>query len=127
MYNVLGEEDKPSIVDLIRSMRSYGFSQGEIHDVVTGAGAPGEEVQILIDRIESDFESANFERKNSRITEEIKKIFEEKLEEFEIDMRATLRGFDRDLRDLRREQCILEDFLLDMRKICSKECESWSD
>lgn len=120
---MLDGEGEPKIVDIIRSMKSYGYSQGEIYDVVTGAGAPGEEIQILMDRIESDFEDAEFESRTSRITEEVGEIFEEELEAFKLEIGSTLRSLEGNIKDLRNEQRILEDFLLDMRKICVKNCE----
>ncbi|MFW5932746.1 MAG: hypothetical protein ACOCSH_01215 [Candidatus Hadarchaeota archaeon] len=124
---MLGSEKRPTLVDLIRSMRSHGYSQEEIHDVVTGAGAPGEEVWILMDRIESDFETSRYETRISRISGEMQSIFKDQLEELRLDLRSNLRNLDQGMRDLRHEQCILEDFLLDLLNICSESFSEHGD
>jgi len=67
--------------DIIRSMTRAGFSRDEIYDVLSGIGLPGEQVQLLIDRVAAEFHDAGLEPKPSRLAAEVKVVFEMKFEE----------------------------------------------
>lgn len=67
--------------DIIRSMTREGFSRDEIYDVLSGAGLPGEQVQLLIDRVGAEFHEAGLDSKPSRLAAEVGEVFERKFEE----------------------------------------------
>ncbi len=69
------------ISDVIRSMMRMGFPHDEIYDVLSGAGVPGEHVQLLIDRISAEFHDMGIEPQTSRLAREIQDIFKIELEE----------------------------------------------
>jgi hypothetical protein len=62
-------------------MTREGFSRDEIYDVLSGIGLPGEQVQLLIDRVAAEFHEAGLDPKPSRIGAEVGRVFEEKFEE----------------------------------------------
>ena len=66
--------------DLIRSMKHLGFGRDEIYDVLVGVGLPGEQVQLLIDRVSAEFYEAKLEPQPSRLAKEVREIFESQLE-----------------------------------------------
>ena len=66
--------------DLIRSMKHLGFGRDEIYDVLVGVGLPGEQVQLLIDRVSAEFYEAKLEPQPSRLAKEVREIFEAQLE-----------------------------------------------
>jgi len=66
--------------DVIRSMMRSGFSKDEIYDVLVGTGLPGEQVQLLIDRVAAEFREAKFEPQTSRLGVEVEKVFSETFE-----------------------------------------------
>jgi hypothetical protein len=49
--------------------------------VLSGVGLPGEQVQLLIDRVAAEFHGAGLESKPSRIAAEVEEVFERKFEE----------------------------------------------
>lgn len=61
--------------DVIRSMMREGFSHEEVYDVLTGTGLPGEQVQLLIDRVAAEFHEAGLESRPSRLAAEVEKAF----------------------------------------------------
>ncbi|MCK4405567.1 MAG: hypothetical protein KAV43_03565, partial [Hadesarchaea archaeon] len=61
--------------DVIRSMMRSGFSHDEIYDVLAGTGLPGEQIQLLIDRVAAEFQEAKFEPQTSRLGVEVEKVF----------------------------------------------------
>ena len=73
----------PSLIasDIIRSMTREGFSRDEIYDVLSGIGLPGEQIQLLIDRVAAEFHDAGLEPKPSRLAAEVKEVFEMKFGE----------------------------------------------
>lgn len=71
----------PAASDIIRSMMREGYSRDEIYDVLSGAGFPGEHVQLLIDRVAAEFREARMEPKPSRLAAEVKEVFGRKFEE----------------------------------------------
>ena len=67
--------------DIIRSMMRLGFPREEIYDTLTGVGLPGEQIQLLIDRVNVEFEEAKLETRSSQISTEVGKLLEERMEE----------------------------------------------
>lgn len=67
--------------DVVRSMKREGFVDDEIYDVLTGIGLPGEQVQLLLDRVSAEFEEAGLEPRTSRLGAEVREVFKEVLGE----------------------------------------------
>lgn len=74
-------KQNPAASDIIRSMMREGYSRDEIYDVLTGAGFPGEHVQLLIDRVAADFREIHIQSKPSRLAAEMEEVFGRKFEE----------------------------------------------
>lgn len=77
-------------------MRS-GFSRDEIYDVLAGTGLPGEQVQLLIDRVAAEFREAKFEPQISRLGVEVEKVFSEAFEGLQHDLFARIDSIPRKL------------------------------
>ena len=61
-------------------MMREGLPHDEIYDVLTGIGLPGEQIQLLIDRIAAEFHEAKLEPRTSRLGAEVEKFFSEAFE-----------------------------------------------
>ncbi|KUO43231.1 MAG: hypothetical protein APU95_01915 [Hadesarchaea archaeon YNP_N21] len=72
-------KEAPAISDIIRSMLRMGFSKDDIYDVFAGVGLPGEQVQLLIDRISAEFYESNLESRATKLSSELSQIFKEEL------------------------------------------------
>jgi len=83
--------------DVVRSMKREGFVDDEIYDVLTGIGLPGEQVQLLIDRVSAEFSEANREPRPTRLGAEVKQVFEEVLEETRHEILTRIDAFSREL------------------------------
>jgi hypothetical protein len=82
----------PSLIasDIIRSMTRAGFSRDEIYDVLSGIGLPGEQVQLLIDRVAAEFHDAGLEPRPSRLSAEVEIVFEKALGKLQHTMLARM-------------------------------------
>lgn len=67
--------------DVIRSMMRLGFPHEEIYDTLTGIGLPGEQIQLLIDRVSIEFEEAKLETRRSQLSTEVERLLGERTEE----------------------------------------------
>jgi hypothetical protein len=76
---VFKSKEAPAISDIIRSMLRMGFSKDDIYDVFAGVGLPGEQVQLLIDRISAEFYESNLESRATKLSSELSQIFKEEL------------------------------------------------
>jgi len=83
--------------DVIRSMMRSGFSKDEIYDILVGTGLPGEQVQLLIDRVAAEFREAKFEPQTSRLGVEVEKVFSEVFEGLQHDLFARIDSVSRKL------------------------------
>lgn len=83
--------------DVIRSMMREGFAHGEIYDVLTGIGLRGEQVQLLLDRIASEFHEAKLEPRTSRLGAEVEKLFTEVFEGLQHELAARMDKLSREL------------------------------
>jgi DNA-binding transcriptional MerR regulator len=90
-------------LDVIRSMMRMGFSHEEIYDVLTGMGLPGEQVQLLIDRVSAEFEDAKLEPVPSRLGKEVEEIFKRELDEVKHEMLTRLDSISRELQLIKLE------------------------
>jgi len=89
--------------DVIRSMMRSGFSKDEIYDVLVGTGLPGEQVQLLIDRVAAEFREAKFEPQISRLGVEVEKVFSETFEGLEHNLFARIDSVSQKLELVRAE------------------------
>jgi len=74
--------------DIIRSMMRAGFSHEEIYDVLTEVGLPGEQLQLLMDRVAAEFHEANLEPRPSRLAIEVERAFQSSVGDMRHDMLA---------------------------------------
>jgi hypothetical protein len=84
-----------SALDVIRSMMREGFSHDEVYDVLAGMGLPGEQVQLMIDRVKIEFEGAGLEPRTYRLAAEVEKVFHEEFENFQRDILVKLDSISR--------------------------------
>lgn len=117
---MLDSKPEITITDVVRSMKRSGFSYEEIYDTLSGAGISGGEAQLLLDRIESDFEDAKIKSRTSRLGEEVKKIFSSKLEENKIKLNSKLRIMNQNLKTATSDLKMLEDRITELQEICTK-------
>lgn len=105
---------------MVRSMKRIGFSYAEIYDTLTGTGLSGGEVQLLLDRIETDFEDAKMESRDSRLGEEVEEVFEKKLKSFQIEVESNLRTLRQKIESLSTDLEILAERITELQKICAE-------
>lgn len=96
-------------------MKRQGFSKEDIYDTLTGAGIPGNEVQLLIDRIEIDFEDASMKSKTSRLGEEVKKIFSSELEKTKTELDSKIRILNESLKSAESGLERLEERIVELQ------------
>ncbi len=89
--------------DVVRSMKREGFVDNEIYDVLTGIGLPGEQMQLLIDRVSAEFEEAGLEPRASRLGTEVREIFKEVLGEAQHTILSRVDEFSRELQLVKGE------------------------
>ena len=83
--------------DIVRSMKREGFADEEIYDVLAGIGLPGEQVQLIIDRVSAEFSEAKLEPRTTRLGTEVKRVFEETLGETRHEILTKIDAFSREL------------------------------
>jgi len=106
--------------DVIRSMMRLGFTRDEIHDTLAGLGLPGEQVQLLIDRIAADFHEAGIEPQPSRLGKEIREVFKIELEETKHELLVRVDSLSREVGLLRVELEKLGRRILELQSITIK-------
>jgi chaperonin cofactor prefoldin len=87
---MLDSGDGLAASDIIRSMMRLGFPREEIYDTLTGMGLPGEQVQLLIDRVRIELEEAKLENRSSQLATEVGRVFGERMEELETALSSRL-------------------------------------
>ena len=113
----MGKGEGLAASDLIRSMKHIGFGRDEIYDVLVGAGLPGEEVQLLIDRVAAEFYEANLEPQSSRLAKEVRDVFRSRLEEVQHGLSARIESLSRGLELVKVEIEKLSDRILELQSI----------
>ncbi len=86
-----------SASDVIRSMMRMGFSHDEIYDMLTGVGLPGEQVQLLTDRVSVEFREAKLGSRTSRLGVEVERVFEGAFGELRCELFARMNSIAREL------------------------------
>jgi hypothetical protein len=76
-------------------MMREGFSRDETYDVLAGMGLPGEQVQLMIDRVKIEFEGAGLESRPYRLAVEVEKVFRETFEDSQRDLLTKLDSISR--------------------------------
>lgn len=114
-------EKEPMIIDVVRSMKRVGFSYEEVFDVLTGAGISGGELQLLLDRVEENFEDAKVESRASRLGKEVETIFDKKLGEVNIELESKFRTFNRKLEKMNNAIEILENRVSELQSVCCED------
>jgi uncharacterized protein (DUF342 family) len=74
-----------------------GFSHDEIYDVLTGIGLPGEQVQLLYDRVSAEFYEAKLEPRTSKLGAEVEKLFIRSFEGLEHELASRMEKLSREL------------------------------
>ncbi|KXB06622.1 hypothetical protein AKJ52_01915 [candidate division MSBL1 archaeon SCGC-AAA382C18] len=101
-------------------MKRLGFPDEEIYDALTGSGLPGGDVQLLMDRIEADFEDAEMDSQKYRLAEEVEQIIEQKIEKMETNIESKYRSADRNIKEVQNELSSLKNRMMEFQKILSK-------
>jgi hypothetical protein len=72
---------KVAVSDVMRAMMRLGFQDEEIYDVFVAMGLPGEEIELLIERLRREFEGVEIQplplHISREVTEELKPILKE--------------------------------------------------
>lgn len=117
---MLNSDKNTTATDVARSMRRLGFSREGIYDTLTGAGIPGGEVQLLLDRIEDEFEDTELESRISQLAEEVEKIFGSELEKFKIEFESSMRSVNEDLKSVLSCMESLENRIIELQGSCGR-------
>lgn len=64
--------ERPTIADIVRAMFALGFSSEEIYEVLSMAGLPWEDAQLLIERLRD--ESERFANREDRLLKAVEKV-----------------------------------------------------
>jgi len=101
-------------------MKRLGFADDEIYDVLTGIGLPGEQVQLLIDRVSAEFEEAKLEPRTSRLAAEVQRIFKEALLETRSEISAQMKALSDELQLIRSEIERLCNRIVDLQSLMDR-------
>jgi len=100
--------------DIVRSMKREGFADEEIYDVLAGIGLPGEQVQLMIDRVSAEFSETKLESRTTRLGVEVKRVFEEALRETRHEILTKIDAFSRELMLVKNEVEKLHKIILEL-------------
>jgi hypothetical protein len=103
--------------DIVRSMKREGFADEEIYDVLAGIGLPGEQVQLIIDRVSAEFSEAKLEPRTTRLGGEMKQVFEEALKETRHEILTKIDVFSRELMLAKNEVEKLHKIILELQNM----------
>ena len=106
--------------DVIRSMMRLGFARDEIYDTLAGIGLPGEQVQLLMDRIAADFHEAKLEPQPSRLGREVREVFKFELEGARHELLAGVDSLSREVGLVKLELEKLGRRILELQSIATK-------
>jgi ABC-type phosphate transport system auxiliary subunit len=106
--------------DVIRSMKRLGFADDEIYDALTGVGLPGEQVQLLIEKVSAEFEEAKLESRTSRLASEVQRIFEDSFTETKSETFGKINALSDELQLIRSEIAKLSNRIVDLQSIIDR-------
>jgi len=72
-----------AVSDVMRAMMRLGFQDDEIYDVFVAMGLPGEEIELLIERLRKEFEGTEIQPLSLHISSEVKEELKPLLKEME--------------------------------------------
>ena len=114
---------EPSIIDVIRSMKRTGFQYEEIYDTLTGAGISSEETELLLTRIETDFEDTQFDSKKTRLGKEVKDIFSTEMKKTKTEITSDIKFLKEKTKDLKSEIQNLNERIKELQKLTIQQTE----
>lgn len=117
---MLDSDGNTTVTDIARSMRRLGFSREGIYDTLTGTGIPGGEAQLLLDRIEDEFEDAELDSRISQLAEEVERIFSSELEKSRIEFKSRIRSMNKNLKSVVSGVESLEDRIIELQGSCKR-------
>ena len=83
-----------AVSDVVRAMMRLGFQDEEIYDVFVAMGLPGEEIELLIERLRREFDGAEIQplslHVSKEVVEELKPILKEIEQMLSIKLEAIL-------------------------------------
>ena len=106
--------------DVIRSMKRLGFADDEIYDVLTGVGLPGEQVQLLIERVSAEFDEAKLEPRTSRLAVEVQRIFNDSIMGTKSEISTRMNALSDELQLIRSEIEKLSNRIVDLQSIIDR-------
>lgn len=116
-------DNNPSIIDVVRSMKRTGFQYEEIYDTLTGAGISSEETELLLNRIETDFEDAKFDSKKTRLGKEVEEIFSTEMEKTKTELNSDIKFLKEKIKNLDSEIQNLNERIKELQKITLQQPE----
>ena len=72
-----------AVSDVMRAMMRLGFQDEEIYDVFVAMGLPGEEIELLIERLRGEFERAEIQPLSLHVSREVAEGLKPILKEME--------------------------------------------
>jgi hypothetical protein len=101
-------------------MKRLGFSDDEIYDVLTGVGLPGEQVQLIIEKVSAEFEEVKLESRTSRLAVEVQRIFNNSIVETKTELFSKIIALSDELQLIRSEIAKLGNRLVDLQSIIDR-------
>jgi uncharacterized coiled-coil DUF342 family protein len=101
-------------------MKRLGFADDEIYDVLTGVGLPGEQVQLLIERVSAEFDEAKLEPRTSRLVVEVQRIFNDSIMETKSEISTKMNALSDELQLIRSEIEKLSNRIVDLQSIIDR-------
>ncbi|MCS7131369.1 MAG: hypothetical protein NZ934_01380, partial [Hadesarchaea archaeon] len=111
----LRQRDGIAASDVIRSMKRLGFADDEIYDTLTGIGLPGEQIQLLIDRVSAEFHETGLKPQTFRLASEAEKVFQKAFMEANSILLAKMDLLSRELRSVKNELEKLNIYLTELQ------------
>jgi DNA-binding transcriptional MerR regulator len=121
---VSGDRKGIATSDVIRSMKRVGFPDGEIYDVLTGAGLPGEQIQLLIDRVSAELYDAKLESKSSHLETKMREILRSELDGGSQAILSKLEQLSLEIQFMRNEVEKLKNSVMKLLEHCSLKLKS---
>ncbi len=98
-------------------MMRAGYPPYEIYDVLSGVGIPGDQVQLLIDRVAAEFHDAGLEPQPSRLAKEVQSIFRIELDEALENVSLRMSSVSREMELIKVELEKLSKRVIDLQKL----------
>lgn len=116
-------DEETSIISVVRSMKRTGFQYEEIYDILTGAGISSEETELLLNRIETDFEDAKFDSKKTRLGKEVEEILSSEMKKTKNELNSDIKSLKEKIKTLDSEIQNLNDRIKELQKLTLQQNE----